>query len=79
VAFAHIDVDAGRPTGDILAYLAQPGALAPHSYIVLDDVEREAPGIDSALRQFLGSHAEFQLVHVFPGQGLLFSRPLWDG
>jgi O-methyltransferase len=76
VAFCHLDVDLYEATRDSLSFLAN--RLAPRSLIVLDDYQRTAHGVDRALAEFLEAHPSFTSFPMFPGQAMLFSRPLWD-
>ena len=75
IAFCHLDVDVYEATRDGLAYLAP--RLARHSFIVLDDINREVKGVDQAVAEFLAAHPSFLHIPLFPSQGLLLSTKLW--
>ena len=76
VAFCHLDVDVYDATKHSLYYLSS--RLAKRSFILLDDYQREAKGVDAAVDEFLKDHPRFRCFPLHPSQGLLFSLDLWD-
>ena len=68
-SFAHIDVDTYKGTIETLEFLDP--LFLPDAMVVLDDYNRRATGVDQAVREFVGRHAEWRLVPLFPAQGLL--------
>lgn len=69
IAFAHVDVDVYQATREILVYLRD--RMLPSAGIALDDVHREASGVDRAIAEFTEANPHWRFVPVFPGQGLL--------
>ena len=69
ISFAHMDVDAYKPTIESLEYL-QP-RMMDRSLIVFDDFLREAAGVMQAVREFTAAHRCWAAFPLFPGQGLL--------
>jgi hypothetical protein len=76
VAFCHLDVDVYEATKQSLCYLSS--RLAKRSFILLDDYQREAKGVDTAVDEFLRDHPRFRCFPLHPSQGLLLSLDLWD-
>jgi Macrocin-O-methyltransferase (TylF) len=76
IAFCHLDVDVYDATKKSLYYLS--GRLAKRSFILLDDYQREAKGVDVAVDEFLRDHPRFRCFPLHPSQGLVFSLDLWD-
>ena len=68
-SFAHLDVDTYKGTIETLEFLDP--LFLPDAMVVLDDCNRRAAGVDQAVREFVGRHAEWRLVPLFPAQGLL--------
>lgn len=76
IAFCHLDVDIYDATQRSLEYLAP--RLAPRGLIVVDDFDqRETPGVNKAVAEFLASHSSFMMIPVFPVQAVLLSKALW--
>jgi len=74
IAFAHVDVDVYQATADTLEYLRP--RMNPRSCIVLDDVQREAHGVDQAIAEYVQRHREWMYLPLFPGQGVLLNTTL---
>lgn len=75
IAFCHLDVDVYEATRQSLDYLAD--RLAKRSFVLIDDYQREARGVDVAVDEFLKGHPRFRCFPLHPSQGLLFSLDLW--
>lgn len=78
ISFVHLDVDNYRATTDALRYLANQGILLERSLIVLDDVCRNAEGVDRAIHEFLRDYSSWTMLPIFPSQGLLIPKG-WFG
>ncbi len=75
IAFCHLEVDVYAATKLSLDYLSS--RMAPRSLIVLDDINRNVEGVDTAVAEFLADHPSFIFIPVFPSQGVLLSKILW--
>ena len=76
IAFCHLDVDVYGATKKSLYFLS--GRLAKRSFILLDDYQREAKGVDAAVDEFLRDHPQFRCFPLHPSQDSCFSLDLWD-
>lgn len=76
LSFAHVDVDVYEATRDTLQFIWP--LMTPRSMIVLDDVQRNARGVDAAIAEFVAEHTDWIALPLFPAQGVLLNRS-WFG
>src|SRR5262249_16771671 len=78
ISFVHLDVDVYEATRSCLTHLFTSGMLLPHSLILLDDVNRSAAGVNRALAEVLSAHPNYTLLPLFPSQGLIIGKSMFD-
>lgn len=69
ISFAHLDVDAYKPTAETLEYLYP--FMPEHSIIVFDDFNRRAEGVMRAVSEFTAKNSSWVVFPLFPSQGLM--------
>jgi hypothetical protein len=79
ISFVHLDVDNYQATLDALRYLVNQGLLLDRSLILLDDVFRNAEGVDRAIAEFLTAYPGWTMLPIFPSQGLLIPKGWFGG
>jgi hypothetical protein len=71
VSFVHLDVDVYKATVESLNYLEEQHILMEKSFIVLDDYDRNAEGVNRAVAEFTASHKHWIAIPLFPSQCLM--------
>ncbi len=69
ISFAHLDVDAYKPTAETLEYLYP--FMLEHALVVFDDFNRRAEGVMRAVSEFTAKHSSWVVFPLFPSQGLM--------
>jgi hypothetical protein len=75
ISFAHIDVDVYKSTIETLIFLDD--YMINNSLIVIDDYNREAKGVNRAIKEFMHKTDNWKIIPLFPGQALLVNK-CWD-
>jgi hypothetical protein len=73
VSFVHLDVDVYKATLESLNYLEHERILLERSFIVLDDYDRQAKGVNQAVAEFIAAHGRWLAIPLFPAQCLLLT------
>ncbi|MGO8675608.1 MAG: TylF/MycF/NovP-related O-methyltransferase [Limisphaerales bacterium] len=73
VSFVHLDVDVYKATIESLNYLEQERILLDRSFIVLDDYDRKAEGVNQAVAEFVAAHKPWLAIPLFPAQCLMLT------
>jgi len=78
VSFVHLDVDVYKATLESLNYLEQERILLDRSFLVLDDYDRGAEGVNQAVAEFTAAHKRWRAIPLFPAQCLMLTAA-WFG
>lgn len=78
VSFVHLDVDVYKATLESLNYLEQERILLARSFLVLDDYDRRAEGVNQAVAEFTAAHRRWLAIPLFPAQCLMLTAA-WFG
>ena len=76
VSFVHLDVDVYKATIESLHYLSTK--MMPLSLMILDDYNRRADGVNTAVSEFIASNKAWNIFPLFPSQCLLVHRSWFD-
>lgn len=74
ISFVHLDVDVYAATKDSLTYLLTEAKLAARTLIVLDDYNRGAAGVNTAVEEILCEIKGTLAFPLFPGQALIIPK-----
>ena len=73
VPFVHLDADVYKATIESLNYLEQERILLDLRFIVLDDYDRKAEGVNQAVAEFVAAHKPWLAIPLFPAQCLMLT------
>lgn len=72
ISFAHVDVDVYKSTIETLLFLDD--CMLEGSFIVLDDYNRKAEGVNKAINEFVTLKRRWVLLPMFPSQAVLIHK-----
>lgn len=71
LSFVHLDVDVYKATKESLLFLLTKSCLCAKSLIVIDDYNRGAEGVNSAVQEVVSEIKGTLAFPLFPGQALV--------
>jgi len=72
ISFAHVDVDTYKATIETLLFLHE--AMIEKSFIVLDDYNRRAEGVNKAIIELVSTRRQWIAIPMFPSQAVLIHQ-----